>query len=108
MKKLSSHPAAANVRLPAKIFSRLFAAGALCFFAAGVAPAQIPPRNDSERELFELLNRERSAHNLPELNGDEALFKAARRHELLTLNLNILQPQRSGAPGHEESLAQSR
>ena len=77
----------------------------MCFFAAAVAPAQIPPRNDSERELFELLNRERSAHNLPELNWDEALFKAARRHALLMLNLNILEHQLPGEPGLEERLA---
>lgn len=76
----------------------------LFFFvsASAGAQAQIPPRNESERELFELLNHERVAHNLPELKWDDALFKAARKHALLMLDLNILEHQLPGEPGLEE------
>jgi len=65
---------------------------------------QLPPRNESERELFELLNQERASHNLPELKWDEALFKAARKHALLMLDLNILEHQLPGEPGLEERI----
>lgn len=72
--------------------------------ASAVAQTQIPPRNESERELFELLNHERAAHNLPELKWDDALFKAARKHALLMLDLNILEHQLPGEPGLEERI----
>jgi uncharacterized protein YkwD len=57
--------------------------------------AQTQPleRNDSERELLDLLNQERAADHLPELKWDDALFKAARKHALLMLDLNT--------PGHQ-------
>ena len=87
-----------------KIFWRPFAAGILCFLAAAAAQAQTPPRNDSERELFELLNHERVGNHLAELQWDDALFKAARQHALLMLNLNILEHQLPGEPGLEERL----
>ena len=79
----------------------------LIFFAAVSASAQsqMPPRNESERELFELLNHERASHNLPELKWDDALFKAARKHALLMLDLNILDHQLPGEPGLEERIA---
>ena len=64
----------------------------------------MPPRNESERELFELLNHERVAHNLPELKWDDALFKAARKHALLMLDLNIFEHQLPGEPGLEERI----
>ena len=76
----------------------------MCFLAAAVGQAQAPPRNDSERELFELLNHERTANNLPELKWDDSLFKSARQHALLMLNLNVLEHQLPGEPGLEERL----
>jgi len=66
------------------------------------AQTQLPPRNESERELFDLLNHERLANELRELKWDEALFKAARKHALLMLDLNILEHQLPGEPGLEE------
>ena len=65
---------------------------------------QLPPRNESERELFELLNHERASHNLPELKWDDSLFKAARKHALLMFDLNILEHQLPGEPGLEERI----
>jgi uncharacterized protein YkwD len=89
---------------PAKIFS-LFLAAAFVFFAvASSAQSQALQRNDSERELFELLNRERAANHLPELHWDDALFKAARKHALLMVDLNILEHQLPGEPGLEERI----
>lgn len=80
---------------------------AFLFFAVASASAQMPPRNESERELFELLNHERVAHNLPELKWEDALFKAARQHALLMLNLNIIEHQLPGEPGLEERITAS-
>jgi hypothetical protein len=76
----------------------------LFFFLVVSTSAQIPPRNESERGLFDLLNHERVAHNLPELKWDDALFKAARKHALLMLDLNILEHQLPGEPGLEERI----
>ena len=90
-----------------KCFYLLLAAATLVFFVAASASAQMPPRNESERELFELLNHERVAHNLPELKWDDALFKAARKHALLMLDLNILEHQLPGEPGLEERITAS-
>ena len=87
-----------------KVFSRPFAAGILCFLVAAAAQVQPPPRNGSERELFELLNHERVGDHLAELKWDDTLFKAARQHALLMLNLNILEHQLPGEPGLEERL----
>lgn len=101
-RRVQAFPLASRV---AKIFaSCLFAIGIACFLAASAAKGQMPPRNESERELFELLNHERVAHNLPELKWDDALFKAARQHALLMLDLNILEHQLPGEPGLEERL----
>ena len=61
-------------------------------------------RNDSERALFEFLNQERADHGLPELHWDDALFKAARQHALLMMNLNSMEHQLPGEPGLEERL----
>ena len=74
-------------------------------FLVASASAQIPPRNESERELFELLNHERVANHLPELKWDDALFKAARKHALLMLDLNIMEHQLPSEPGLEERIA---
>ena len=104
MKRLASHPAKASARQPGEIFSRLFAAAIFCFVTGTATPAQTPPRNETERELFELLNHERATQGLPELHWDEALFKAARQHALLMLNLNILEHQLTGEPNLEERL----
>ena len=79
----------------------------LIFFVAASASAQsqIPTRNEPERELFELLNHERVANHLPEMHWDDALFKAARKHALLMLDLNSLEHQLPGEPGLEERIA---
>jgi cysteine-rich secretory family protein len=87
-----------------KKFARFFAAGVLCFLAAAVVQPEMLQRNESERELFELLNRERAARNLPELRWDDALFHAARKHALLMLDLNIVEHQLPGEPSLEERL----
>ena len=60
--------------------------------------------NDSERELLDLLNHERTANHLPELKWDDALFRAARKHALLMLDLNTLAHQLPAEPGLEERL----
>ena len=87
-----------------KRFVSLLGSVTFVFFVAASAKAQIPPRNESERELFELLNHERVAHDLPELNWDDALFKAARKHALLMLDLNIMEHQLPGEPALDERL----
>src|SRR5713226_9497942 len=86
-------------------FSFLLAAAFLfCFSACAYAQLQ---RNDSERQLFEALNRERTAQDLPPLQWDNALFKAARRHALLMLNLNRLEHQLPGESGLEGRLSEA-
>jgi len=88
----------------ARIFVACFSA-AFLFFTVTLTSAQSPPpRNESERELFELLNHERVANHLPELRWDDALFKAARQHALLMLDLNIMEHQLPGEPGLEERI----
>src|SRR6266853_7040754 len=79
-------------------------AAAFLFFFSSSTHAQLQ-RNDSERELFESLNRERTAQGLSELQWDNALFKAARNHALLMLNLNMLEHQFPNEPGLEARLA---
>jgi uncharacterized protein YkwD len=86
----------------------LLSAATFVFFAASAnAQTQTPPRNESERELFELLNHERVANHLPELKWDDALFKAAREHALRMLDLDEIEHQLPGEPGLEERLAAS-
>src|SRR5882762_11182646 len=84
-------------------FKFLLAAAFLFFFSTR-AGAQLQ-RNDSERQLFESLNRERTAQGLSALQWDSALFKAARHHALLMLNLNMLEHQLPSEPGLEARLA---
>ena len=83
----------------------LVAAAFLCFFSSS-ANAELQ-RNDSERQLFESLNRERAAQGLSALQWDNALFKAARHHALLMLNLNMLEHQLPSEPGLEPRLAEA-
>jgi uncharacterized protein YkwD len=72
--------------------------------ASRSAQTQPPERNDSERELLDLLNHERAADHLPELKWDDALFKAARKHALLMLDLNTPGHELPGEPGLAERL----
>jgi len=81
---------------------------AAVFFSAAVllaAQTEILQRNDSESELFELLNHERSEQGLPELRWDDSLFKAARKHALLMLDLNSMEHQLPGEPTLADRLA---
>jgi uncharacterized protein YkwD len=92
-----------------------FSAAAILFSGAAIflfffspranAQSQILQRNDTERELFDLLNHERAAQNLSALKWDDALFKAARQHALLMLNLNSLEHHLPGEPALDERLA---
>jgi len=88
-------------------FLRLFLAATFLFFLAPIVRAQsVPlPENDSERQLFEALNRERAAHSLQALQWDHSLFKAARLHALRMVNLNQLEHQLPNEPNLEERLA---
>lgn len=92
--------------LPAVVVLFFLAAVSLFFFSSrAAAQSQALQRNDTERELFDLLNRERAAQNLSALKWDDALFKAARQHALLMLNLNSLKHQLPGEPALDERLA---
>jgi uncharacterized protein YkwD len=94
-----------SFRSPARNVLACFGAAFAFFVAVSTnAQSQRLQRNDSERELFDLLNHERSANNLPELKWDDALFKAARQHALLMLDLNMLEHQLPNEPGLEERL----
>jgi uncharacterized protein YkwD len=76
------------------------------FLIVASANSQTQPlqRNEAENKIFELLNTERAANNLPELRWDDALFKAARQHALRMLDLNSLEHQLPGEPSLEERL----
>jgi uncharacterized protein YkwD len=63
--------------------------------------------NDSERQLFEALNRERTSQALPALHWDEALAKAALLHARRMAFYNIVEHQLSGEPGLEARLTQA-
>jgi hypothetical protein len=82
-----------------------FAAAFLFFFSAN-ADAQFQ-RNDSERQLFEALNRERSGQGLHALQWDDALFKAARLHALRMADLNMLEHQLPSESNLEGRLAEA-
>ncbi len=86
--------------------AKFLLAAAFLFFFSTCAIAQLQ-RNDSERQLFESLNRERTAQGLSTLQWDNALFKAARHHALLMLNLNMLEHQLPNEPGLEARLAEA-
>jgi uncharacterized protein YkwD len=83
----------------------LVAAAFFCFFSSR-ASAELQ-RNDSERQLLEFLNRERTSQGLAALQWDNALFKAARKHALLMLDLNMLEHQLPNEPGLEARLAEA-
>jgi uncharacterized protein YkwD len=93
--------AARKVFLAAFVFVAAFL---FLFFPDANAQLQ---RNDSERQLLESLNRERTAQGLAPLQWDAALFKAARKHALLMLNLNQLEHQLPNEPGLEARLAEA-
>jgi hypothetical protein len=76
------------------------------FFPCMGANAQLQP-NESERQLFEALNRERVTQGLPALQWDNALFKAARHHALLMLNLNRLEHQLPSESSLERRLSEA-
>src|SRR5438132_14311130 len=84
----------------------LAATATFFFFISASVNAQLQ-RNDSERQLFEALNRERAAQSLSALQWDEALFKAARQHALRMANLNMLEHQLPGESNLEGRLAEA-
>ncbi len=86
--------------------SQFLVAIAFLFFFSPRANAQLQ-RNDSERQLFEALNRERTAQGLSTLLWDNALFKAARRHALRMANLNMLEHQLPSESNLEGRLAEA-
>ena len=86
--------------------SKFFPALALLLFLLPSANAQLE-RNDSERQLFEFLNQERTAQGLPALHWDEALFKAARKHALRMADLNLLEHQLPNEADLEGRLAEA-
>jgi uncharacterized protein YkwD len=86
--------------------SRVLLAATVLFFISASANAQLQ-RNDSERQLFEALNRERAAQGLSALQWDDVLFKAARRHALRMANLNMLEHQLPNESNLEGRLAEA-
>jgi uncharacterized protein YkwD len=81
-------------------------ATAILFFFHLSANAQLQ-QNNSERQLFEALNRERTAQGLSALQWDAALFKAARLHALRMANLNMLEHQLPSESNLETRLAEA-
>ncbi len=98
--------AAAFLRSPAFLWVAFLWATAFLFFFSPRADAQLQ-RNDSERQLFEALNRERAAQGLSALQWDNALFKAARQHALRMANLNRLEHQLPSESSLEGRLAEA-
>jgi hypothetical protein len=86
--------------------SKFLLAAAFLFFLSTSAHAQLQ-RNDSERQLFEALNRERTAQGLSALHWDDALFKAARLHALRMADLNMLEHQLPSESNLEGRLAEA-
>jgi hypothetical protein len=86
--------------------SKFLLAAAFLFFFSTRAHAQLQ-RNDSERQLFETLNRERTAQGLSALQWDNALFRAARQHALRMANLNRLEHQLPSESNLEGRLAEA-
>jgi len=85
---------------------KLLLAAAFFFFSSTSVLAQLQ-RNDSERQLFESVNRERTSQGLTTLQWDVNLFKAARKHALLMLNLNMLEHQLPNEPNLEARLSEA-
>jgi len=86
--------------------SKFLLATTFLFFFSTRAYAQLQ-RNDSERQLFEALNRARTAQGLSALQWDNALFKAARQHALRMANLNRLEHQLPSESNLEGRLAEA-
>ena len=108
MEKFPPAQIAADRFARVRIFVLSMVAASLFFvLASRSAQTQTLECNGSERELFDLLNHERSANHVPELRWDDALFKAARKHALLMLDLNTLEHQLPGEPVLEERLAEA-
>ena len=95
MKKFATALVAADAFASVKKIVASLASVSL-FFVPASRSAQTQP-NDAERELFDLLNHERTANHLPELMRDDALFRAARKHALLMLDLNTFEHQLTNA-----------
>src|SRR5438445_9741228 len=85
---------------------RFLTAAIFLLFISASANAQLQ-RNDSERQLFEALNRERATQNLSALQWDDVLFKAARQHALRMANLNMLEHQLPSEADLEGRLAEA-
>src|SRR5207245_4146147 len=85
---------------------RFLTAAIFLFFISAGANAQLQ-RNDSERQLFEALNRERATQNLSALQWDDVLFKAARQHALRMANLNMVEHQLPSEADLEGRLAEA-
>jgi uncharacterized protein YkwD len=99
--------AAAINHFPAAIRNLKFLfAAAILFFFSPRANAQLQ-QNDSERQLFEAVNRERAAQGLSALQWDAALFKAARLHALRMASLNMLEHQLPSESNLETRLAEA-
>ena len=108
MKKFAPALVAADAFACVKKFVACLASISLAFVPASRSAQTQPLQpNDSERELFDLLNHERTANHLPEVKRDDALFKAARKHALLMLDLNTLEHQLPDEPGLEELIQHS-
>ena len=70
----------------------------LCLLTLGIIPsaASAQQMGNAERTLFNSLNRERSAHKLPELKWDASLARAAHEHAALMARRNDLSHQLRG------------
>ena len=79
---------------------------AFLFLISARTSAQLQ-RNDSERQLFDALNHERTTQGLSALRWDAALFKAARQHALRMANLNMLEHQLPNESNLEARLAEA-
>jgi uncharacterized protein YkwD len=97
----------AAVRIIKSFLAAAFFFAVIFFFAFSLNVYAQLQRNDSERQLFESVNRERTAQGFAPLQWDNNLFKAARKHALLMLNLNQLEHQLPNEPGLEARLAEA-
>src|SRR5436853_7888254 len=97
MKKFATALVAADAFASVKKIVASLASVSLFFDPASRSDQTQP--NDAERELFVLMNHERTQNHLAELMRDDALFRAAQEHALLMLSLNTFEHQRPGEPG---------
>jgi len=77
---------------------RIVGAAISCLLALGIisSAANGQQMGNAERKLFDSLNRERAAHQLPELKWDASLAKAAHQHAALMAQRNDLSHQLRG------------